>query len=405
MMTIFLKAREGSIARAVKLATMADGSDDDDNMISAEDIDFYQEQASTASFLMREQGMDPENNKKTKQKAMQREVAARKKERAMLDKLQGRGKGKDDADVSDDDAPRHSKLWQDEEEQERKQALPVKLADGSMKKVMREHALPDPDTVVQEPAMSKRAQKKARGERVAEKRALERGEVYIKPSDQPAVPEPAAEPEGKKGKKDKKDNKGPNQPVAEEDKPLTHEEKKISIADHCSKLMHEPEKNISSLSRLHQFCSDADTIIVKMALLSEAMVFSDILPDYRIRLPTEKEKEMKVSKEVAQQRAYESQILGGYQRFLQFLEAIGRKSEGEAKIMWEIGDEAALQGCTLGIVVNAMSMLQKRRPTFNFANNLLQVFKCIHVHRRVVVYLWRHLCACLCLCVHISMHI
>jgi nucleolar complex protein 3 len=47
------------------------------------------------------------------------------------------------------------------------------------------------------------------------------------------------------------------------------------------------------------------------------MVFADILPDYRIRLPTEKEKEMKVSKEVAQQRAFEAAMLGGYQRFLQ----------------------------------------------------------------------------------------
>ena len=46
------------------------------------------------------------------------------------------------------------------------------------------------------------------------------------------------------------------------------------------------------------------------------MVFADILPDHRIRLPTEKEKEMKVSKELAQQLAFETAMLGGYQRFL-----------------------------------------------------------------------------------------
>jgi len=38
---------------------------------------------------------------------------------------------------------------------------------------------------------------------------------------------------------------------------------------------------------------------------------------YRIRLPTDKEKEMKVTKEVAAQRYFESAILNGYQKFLQ----------------------------------------------------------------------------------------
>ena len=38
---------------------------------------------------------------------------------------------------------------------------------------------------------------------------------------------------------------------------------------------------------------------------------------YRIRVPTDKEKEMKVTKEVAAQRYFESAILNGYQKFLQ----------------------------------------------------------------------------------------
>ena len=49
--------------------------------------------------------------------------------------------------------PAHAKSW----------ALPC------IKKVMREHALPDPDTIEEQPALSKRAQKRARGERIAEK--------------------------------------------------------------------------------------------------------------------------------------------------------------------------------------------------------------------------------------------
>ena len=69
---------------------------------------------------------------------------------------------------------------------ERKTALPVKTADGRIKKVMRDTALPDPDTVEEEPALSKRARKRARGELIAEKKARERGEVYVKPGATPA---------------------------------------------------------------------------------------------------------------------------------------------------------------------------------------------------------------------------
>lgn len=282
---------------------MADGSDDD---ISADDIAFFQEHAQATRFLKSDLGADPRTKDKAqKKKEQQREEAARKKERAALDRLQGRTGGhQDDAD---DEGPRRNKYWQGEEEKERKQGLPVKMSDGSIKKVMRENALPDPDTVEEQPAMSKRAQKRARGERIAEKKALERGEVYITPETKQADSEPAQEseePSSPRGKKRKEKKAAADQ--AQEVKLLSHEEKKMAIADSCSNLMRDPEKNISALTRLHQFCLDADTIIVKMALLSEAMVFADILPDYRIRLPTEKEKEMKVSKEVAQQRAYEA---------------------------------------------------------------------------------------------------
>lgn len=48
-------------------------------------------------------------------------------------------------------------------------------------------------------------------------------------------------------------------------------------------------------------------------MLSLLAVFKDILPGYRIRLPTEKELEVPVSKEVKQTRDYESMQLKLYQ--------------------------------------------------------------------------------------------
>ncbi len=53
--------------------------------------------------------------------------------------------------------------------------------------------------------------------------------------------------------------------------------------------------------------------VSRLAMLSLLAVFKDILPGYRIRLPTEKELEVPVSKEVKQTRDYESMQLRFYQ--------------------------------------------------------------------------------------------
>ena len=58
----------------------------------------------------------------------------------------------------------------------------------------------------------------------------------------------------------------------------------------------------------------------RLASLSLLAVFRDILPGYRIRLPTEKEQEVVVSKEIKRLRDYESTLLRCYQvRLLKLL--------------------------------------------------------------------------------------
>ena len=61
------------------------------------------------------------------------------------------------------------------------------------------------------------------------------------------------------------------------------------------------------------------TQVARWALLSCAAVYKDVLPSYRIRLPTEKELAMPVSKEVRKLREYESALLRGYQTYLKHL--------------------------------------------------------------------------------------
>ena len=60
-------------------------------------------------------------------------------------------------------------------------------------------------------------------------------------------------------------------------------------------------------------CSDDDVAVASLAALSLTAVFKDILPGYRIRLPTEKELQMPVSKEVRELRDFEAALLRAYQ--------------------------------------------------------------------------------------------
>lgn len=54
-------------------------------------------------------------------------------------------------------------------------------------------------------------------------------------------------------------------------------------------------------------------------MVSLLAVFKDICPGYRIRLPTDKELEVKVSKEVQRVRDYEAALLKSYQNYLRTL--------------------------------------------------------------------------------------
>jgi nucleolar complex protein 3 len=63
-----------------------------------------------------------------------------------------------------------------------------------------------------------------------------------------------------------------------------------------------------------------DVIIRKLAILSQLAVFKDIIPGYRIRALTEKEKTEKVSQMVSRTRDWEQGLVVVYQTYLRALE-------------------------------------------------------------------------------------
>ncbi|XP_024019140.1 nucleolar complex protein 3 homolog [Morus notabilis] len=133
------------------------------------------------------------------------------------------------------------------------------------------------------------------------------------------------------------------------------EDKKRKIAELGIAVLSDPESNIKSLKDFLQICKDNDHAIVKLGLLSLLAVFKDIIPGYRIRLPTEKELQMKVSKDVQKMRYYESTLLSSYKAYLQRLAALEKQSSFQH------------------VAIRCICTLLDAAPHFNFWESLLGV--------------------------------
>ncbi|KAL1744529.1 nucleolar complex-associated protein-domain-containing protein [Schizophyllum fasciatum] len=141
---------------------------------------------------------------------------------------------------------------------------------------------------------------------------------------------------------------------------------KDQIASICQDIVADPENSLGLLKRLHSFSLPSittpsqpnpvpnDPIIRKLAMLSQLAVFKDIIPGYRIRPLTDKEKSEKVSQQVARQREYEQGLVGVYQTYLRALEV-------EIKARSKLAEVALQSMCTL----------LKEITHFNFRTNLM----------------------------------
>lgn len=83
----------------------------------------------------------------------------------------------------------------------------------------------------------------------------------------------------------------------------------------------EEQKRPSKMRQLLLLASDqTSSLSAKLALLSLLAIFKDILPSYRIRLPSTKEMAVKVSKDTKKLWDYEQAMLAHYQDYLKLLE-------------------------------------------------------------------------------------
>ncbi|KAK7693590.1 hypothetical protein QCA50_003159 [Cerrena zonata] len=127
---------------------------------------------------------------------------------------------------------------------------------------------------------------------------------------------------------------------------------KEQIASICQEIVSDPENSLGLLRRLHTFSLAEistpthpepipnDPVIRKLTFLSQLAVFKDIIPGYRIRALTDKEKAEKVSQQVQRTRDWEQGLVSVYQSYLKTLDV-------EVKAKNELSDVALKCMCTL----------------------------------------------------------
>ncbi|KDQ18509.1 hypothetical protein BOTBODRAFT_63430 [Botryobasidium botryosum FD-172 SS1] len=108
---------------------------------------------------------------------------------------------------------------------------------------------------------------------------------------------------------------------------------KEQLAGLCQEIIADPENSLGLLRRLHTFSLKSittpshpkpvpnDPLIRQLAFLSQLAVFKDVIPGYRIRPLTDKEKAVKVSQMVMRTREWEQGLVGVYQSYLKTLES------------------------------------------------------------------------------------
>lgn len=98
-------------------------------------------------------------------------------------------------------------------------------------------------------------------------------------------------------------------------------ETRAKIAKLSAQILEAPHKHIGLVGDLLQVATGWKTSppLQRLALLSASAVLRDLIPAYRVRLPTEKELKMQVTKEVSALRDFEAKLLSHYERCVQLL--------------------------------------------------------------------------------------
>ncbi|VUZ51618.1 unnamed protein product, partial [Hymenolepis diminuta] len=157
------------------------------------------------------------------------------------------------------------------------------------------------------------------------------------------------------------------------------QECKLKIAHFSSTLMQDPNENIGRLRDLIRLSHDPlfmkTASLRQLLVVSLCVIFKDILPTYRIRLPTEEELHQRVKKETKRLWRYEEILLRHYEIYTVLLRTIlkniaKKQMSKKLRLVYD-------QDWTKSEFVSALKcacMLFENNPLFNYAKYLLNAF-------------------------------
>jgi nucleolar complex protein 3 len=141
------------------------------------------------------------------------------------------------------------------------------------------------------------------------------------------------------------------------------------------KQYHKTQSKMHKLLELASLSTNGhDAHAARLALLSLLAIFQDILPSDRIRLPTEAELNVRVSKDVKQTWDYERKLLQAYQRYLQLLEKTWEDGKfGHRGLMSGTDNQTGPPTTLAATSIIALSQLLQTSYQFNFRSNIIQI--------------------------------
>lgn len=140
---------------------------------------------------------------------------------------------------------------------------------------------------------------------------------------------------------------------------------KEELARLATLINEDPEEYISSFKGMAEMAEKGSHVAIKkLALASQAAVYKDVIPGYRIRPLGDAETSAKVSKDVRKLRGFEQSLLSGYKSYVHSLLAIAKPPKGENQDV-----DPGLRS----VAINCACSLLLAVPHFNFRLELLKI--------------------------------
>jgi nucleolar complex protein 3 len=165
-------------------------------------------------------------------------------------------------------------------------------------------------------------------------------------------------------------------PETVEERDLRRQNARIQIAQFASKILSGPEEHVLKFDPLINLCKENDELIQRLAVASVTELFKETIPGYKIREPTERELQQKLSKEVKALWTFEKNYLQRYKSFISLLvsrtKALTRQlgqmkklksAEGELDLTSNMEKNIIALKCACQLLLHA--------PHFNFTKDIV----------------------------------